>query len=45
MKFTTPEIAWHGRDPIYSVDFQYIKGSIQRLATCGTDRHIRVNIF
>ena len=44
MKFITPEISWHGRDPVYSVDFQYIEGEICRLASCGTDRLIRVNI-
>ena len=45
MKTTTPEISWHGRDPIYSVDFQYIKGSIRRLASCGTDRNVRVSVL
>ena len=42
MKVTTPEIAWHARDPIYSIDFQYVRDDIQRLATCGTDRHVRI---
>lgn len=42
MKFVTPEISWHDRDPVYSVDFQYLEGNIRRLASCGTDRQIRV---
>ena len=45
MKVVTPEISWHGRDPVYSTDFQRLKGDICRLATCGTDRHIRVSHF
>ncbi|KAK2188752.1 hypothetical protein NP493_123g03032 [Ridgeia piscesae] len=42
MKTVTPEISWHERDPIYSVDFQHQSGSVQRLATCGTDRCVRL---
>ena len=42
MKVNTPEISWHAKDPIYSVDFQYVAGDIYRMATCGTDRNIRV---
>ena len=45
MKVVTPEISWHGRDPVYSVDFQFLNGDIRRLATCGTDRHVRVSIM
>ncbi len=44
MKVVTPEISWHGRDPVYSVDFQFLDGDIRRLATCGTDRHVRVSV-
>ncbi|CAH1799444.1 unnamed protein product [Owenia fusiformis] len=40
MKLVTPEISWHGRDPIYSIDFQYLKGNMRRMATCGTDKNI-----
>ena len=43
MKLVTPEISWHGRDPIYSVDFQYKDGEITRLATCGTDSNVIVS--
>ncbi|ESO05786.1 hypothetical protein HELRODRAFT_77575 [Helobdella robusta] len=42
MKFFTPEISWHGRDPLYSVDLQPIDGNIQRLATCGMDINIMI---
>jgi chromatin assembly factor 1 subunit B len=42
MKFITPEISWHGRDPVYGVDFQYTDSGICRLASCGTDRLVRV---
>lgn len=44
MKITTPEISWHGRDPIYGVDFQTNRESDCRLATCGTDSKIRVSV-
>ena len=44
MKVITPEISWHGRDPVYGVDFQFLGGDIRRLATCGTDRHVRVSV-
>jgi len=45
MKFITPEISWHERDPVYSVDLQNTgdAGGVRRLATCGTDRNIRVS--
>jgi len=42
MKYVTPEISWHSRDPLYSVDLQYSCGQLRRLATCGTDKVIRV---
>lgn len=42
MKVTTPEISWHERDPIYSVDFQPGKWSIQRIASGGVDKIVRV---
>ena len=45
MKTVTPEISWHERDPVYSVDFQHQVGPIQRLATCGTDRCVRVSVL
>lgn len=42
MKFVTPEISWHNRDPIYSVDIQQSKDGVCRLASCGTDKDVRV---
>jgi len=42
MKYVTPEISWHSRDPLYSVDLQCCCGPLRRLATCGTDRVVRV---
>lgn len=42
MKVVTPEISWHGRDPIYSVDSQFLEGDIHRIATCGADRSVRI---
>ncbi|XP_074642956.1 chromatin assembly factor 1 subunit B-like [Tubulanus polymorphus] len=43
MKLVTPEISWHNRDPIYSIDFQHDKnGEITRLVTSGTDKNIRI---
>lgn len=44
MKFAIPEISWHNRDPVLSVDFQP-KADINeplRLATGGTDSHVLV---
>ncbi|XP_064628393.1 chromatin assembly factor 1 subunit B-like isoform X2 [Lineus longissimus] len=42
MKLCTPEISWHNRDPIFSVDFQKYDGKIQRMVTSGTDKNIRI---
>ncbi|KAG1681784.1 Chromatin assembly factor 1 subunit B [Nymphon striatum] len=42
MKCTVPEISWHNRDPVLSVDFQLKGDSIERLATAGTDSHVLV---
>ncbi|CAG4949644.1 unnamed protein product [Colias eurytheme] len=42
MKFAIPEISWHNRDPVLSVDFQPrldLKDPL-RLATGGTDSHV-----
>ncbi|CAH1227451.1 CHAF1B [Branchiostoma lanceolatum] len=41
MKVHTPEIAWHNRDPIYSLDFQYRNGTVHKLASAGVDKAIR----
>ena len=32
---------WIHGDP---VEFQFLDGDIRRLATCGTDRHVRVSV-
>ncbi|XP_066279037.1 chromatin assembly factor 1 subunit B-like isoform X2 [Branchiostoma lanceolatum] len=42
MKVHTPEIAWHNRDPIYSLDFQYRNGTVHKLASAGVDKAIRL---
>ncbi|XP_061704072.1 chromatin assembly factor 1 subunit B [Cydia pomonella] len=44
MKFAIPEISWHNRDPVLSVDFQpktEPNGPL-RLATGGTDSHVLI---
>ncbi|XP_063536260.1 chromatin assembly factor 1 subunit B [Cydia strobilella] len=44
MKFAIPEISWHNRDPVLSVDFQpktETNGPL-RLATGGTDSHVLI---
>lgn len=46
MKCTIPEISWHNRDPVLSVDVQpKIKGreDFYRLASGGTDSHVLVS--
>ena len=42
MKVITPEIAWHEREPVYSVDFQTGNRPIERLASGGVDKIVRV---
>uniref|UniRef100_G3MRY0 CAF1B/HIR1 beta-propeller domain-containing protein n=1 Tax=Amblyomma maculatum TaxID=34609 RepID=G3MRY0_AMBMU len=42
MKCHVPEISWHNRDPILSIDFQPSNDKSRRLATCGTDTHILI---
>lgn len=44
MKFAIPEISWHNRDPVLSVDFQPNANSSEpiRLATGGTDSHVLI---
>ena len=41
MRLDTPEIAWHGKKPILSVDFSKI-GSTWRLASAGADNDVKV---
>lgn len=44
MKCTIPEISWHNRDPILSVDIQPNDNEeFYRLASGGYDCHILVN--
>lgn len=43
MKLCTPEIVWHDKDPIYSVDFHHESGSEWRLASGGTDKHVKAS--
>ena len=44
MKLTIPEISWHNRDPVLSVDLQQKSSTdIYRLVTSGTDSHILVS--
>ncbi|CAM1154504.1 CHAF1B (predicted) [Pycnogonum litorale] len=42
MKCTVPEISWHNRDPVLSVDFQYGGCQVKRIATGGTDSHVLI---
>ncbi|XP_067676573.1 chromatin assembly factor 1 subunit B-like [Haliotis asinina] len=42
MKVVTPEISWHGKEPIYSIDFQPGDRTIQRLASASVDKLIRM---
>ncbi|CAG5122874.1 unnamed protein product [Candidula unifasciata] len=42
MKVVTPEISWHERDPVYSVDFQPGLWPVQRIASGGVDKIVRI---
>lgn len=47
MKCTIPEISWHNRDPVLSIDIQPKldeKNEFYRLATGGTDSHVLVRM-
>ena len=48
MKCQIPEISWHNRDPVLSIDIQPKKegdkSEINRLASAGTDSHVLVTI-
>lgn len=41
MKLVTPEISWHTKEPVYSVDFQR-NGPNWRFATAGADNDVRI---
>lgn len=44
MKVVTCEIAWHNKEPVYSLDFQHSSdGRVHRLATAGVDTTVRVS--
>lgn len=49
MKCTIPEISWHNRDPVLSIDIQPKNNStnvdFHRLASGGTDSHVLVNFI
>lgn len=51
MKCTIPEISWHNRDPVLSVDIQpkpllaNNKNGKTRLASGGSDSHVLVCVF
>ncbi|KAK3543636.1 hypothetical protein QTP70_025996 [Hemibagrus guttatus] len=43
MKVVTCEIAWHNKEPVYSLDFQHnAESKIHRLATAGVDTTVRL---
>ncbi|PIK43824.1 putative chromatin assembly factor 1 subunit B-like [Apostichopus japonicus] len=42
MKIDTPEISWHSRQPMYSLDIQPGKSEVKRLATGSTDANVRI---
>lgn len=42
MKCTIPEISWHNREPVLSVDINPISSETYRLATSGGDSHVLV---
>uniref|UniRef100_A0A665U216 CAF1B/HIR1 beta-propeller domain-containing protein n=1 Tax=Echeneis naucrates TaxID=173247 RepID=A0A665U216_ECHNA len=43
MKVVTCEIAWHNKEPVYSLDFQHSSdGRFHRLATAGVDTTVRL---
>lgn len=46
MKVVTCEIAWHNKEPVYSLDFQHgSDGRVHRLATAGVDTAVRVGDY
>lgn len=43
MKVITCEIAWHNKEPVYSLDFQHgAAGRIHKLASAGVDTTVRI---
>jgi chromatin assembly factor 1 subunit B len=44
MKCSIPEISWHNREPVLSIDIQPISEKFYRLATGGADCHVLVSL-
>ena len=42
MFVTTPEIVWHNKEPIFSVDLHHSRGTL-RIATAGADHTVKVS--
>jgi chromatin assembly factor 1 subunit B len=42
MKCSIPEISWHNREPVLSIDIQPISEKFYRLATGGADCHVLI---
>lgn len=42
MRCQVPQISWHSRDPVLSIDFQPIQNDVLRLASGGTDSHVLI---
>ncbi|KAE8621497.1 hypothetical protein XENTR_v10004851 [Xenopus tropicalis] len=42
MKVITCEIAWHNKEPVYSLDFQHGTDRINRMASAGVDTAVRM---
>ena len=48
MKLYIPNISWHNREPVYSVDIQQVVHSkddgskFYRMATCGSDKYVAI---
>lgn len=42
MKCQVPQIVWHSRDPVLSIDFQPMQKDVLRLASGGTDTHVLI---
>ena len=46
MKVVTPEISWHGKDAIFSIDIQpLMKEQLRRIVTAGLDNNVRVRVM
>ena len=46
MKVSTPEISWHGKEAIFSIDIQCkLHKQPQRIATASLDSNVRVSFI